>query len=177
MVVWFKHLPEVKRDLSQWTPFIQQAWYRTHYMKFVYGLQLMLFAIPFLFETSFSHFGMQYLILLWIAVFIIHESLHILVVKKDGDISLTFSGIFFWLTTNAVLSKRKYLVFMSLPFIVLTVIPGVASFYVSGDIKAVFLFICWINAVISGSDIYNSILILMKPKKAVFCNGYYQINR
>ena len=45
---------------------------------------------------------------------------------------------------------------MSLPFIVLSVVPAVISFYISGNIKSIILFICWINAIISASDIYNS---------------------
>ena len=107
--------------------------------------------------------------------FFIHEVLHILVVNSKGDISLTFKGIYFWLNTNAILSKRRYWVFMSLPFIVLTVIPAIASFFVSGDIKSLIIFISWYNLIISSSDIINSVLILMKPNKSVFCRGYYRV--
>nr|WP_240515881.1 metalloprotease family protein [Bacillus cereus] len=71
-----------------------------------------------------------------------------------GDISLTCSGIFFWLNTNAILSKAKFWIFMSLSIIVLSVIPAIISSFVSGNIKSILLFVCWINAIISASDIY-----------------------
>lgn len=64
---------------------------------------------------------------------------------------------------------------MSLPIVVLLVVPAVMSFFVLGNIKSIMLFICWLNTFISASDIYNSILIAIKPKNAVFCNGYYQV--
>ncbi len=98
-----------------------------------------------------------------------------LVIHNKGDTSLTFSGIFFWLNTNAILSKKRYWIFMSLPFIVISVVPAVMSLYISGNAKSILLFICWINGFISASDIYNSFLIAIKPKNSVFCRGYYQV--
>ncbi|MGE6401544.1 DUF3267 domain-containing protein [Bacillus cereus] len=163
-------------DFSEWTPFIQNNWYRKHYMKFVYLLQLIIFLIPYFFETGFTHINIFYLIIIGIFVFIIHECLHIFVISKKGDISLTCSGRFFWLNTNAILSKTRFWVFMSLPIIVLSVVPAVVSFYVSGNMKSIILFVCWINAIISSSDIYNSFLIAIKPKNSVFCRGYYKVN-
>ncbi|MED3281247.1 metalloprotease family protein, partial [Bacillus thuringiensis] len=62
--------------------------------------------------------------------------------------SLTFSKRFFGLNTNAVLSKTRFWVFMSLPIIVLSVVPAMMSFFVSGNIKSILLFICWINTFI-----------------------------
>lgn len=144
-------------------------------MKFVYLLQFIIFLIPFIFETPFSQMNMFTLIVIGIVVFIIHESIHIAIIKKKGDISLTFSGIFFWLHTNAILSKKRFWFFMTSPFLVLTVIPAALSLFTSGDFQSILLFISWINAFISGSDIINSILIAIKPKNAVFCNGYYQV--
>lgn len=145
-------------------------------MKFVYLLQIIIFLIPFFFETSFNHINIFYLIPLGIFVFLIHKSLHIVVINKKGDISLTFSGLFFWLSTNAILSKKRFWIFMSLPIIVLSVVPAFISFYVSGNLNAILLFVCWINAVISSSDIYNSFLIASKPKNTIFCRGYYLVN-
>lgn len=144
-------------------------------MKFVYLLQIIIFLIPYFFEIGFTHINIFYLILIGIFVFIIHECLHILVLNKKGDISLTCSGIFFWLNTNAILSKARFWVFMSLPIIVLSIVPAVMSFYVSGNMKSIMLFICWINTFISASDIYNSFFIAIKPKNSVFCRGYYQV--
>lgn len=175
IITWFRHLPQISMNLAEWTPFIRSNWYRKHYMKFVYLLQIIIFLIPFFFETGFSRINIIYLILVGIFVFLVHECLHILVISKKGDISLTFSGMYFWLNTNATLSKMRFWVFMSLPFIVLSVVTGVLSFYVSGNIKTILLFICWFNSFISASDIYNSFLIAMKPKNSFFCRGYYQV--
>ncbi|SCL97170.1 Group-specific protein [Bacillus wiedmannii] len=146
-------------------------------MKFVYVLQIIIFLIPYYFGASFTHINIFYLIILGILVFIIHEYLHVIVINKMGDISLTCSGIFFWLNTNAILSKTRFWIFMSLPIIVLSVIPGIISSFVSGNFKSILLFVCWINAIISASDIYNSLLIAIKPKQSIFCRGYYKVKK
>jgi len=175
MMLWFRHLPKVSMDLSQWTPFIKNQWFRKHYMKFVYLIQVILLFIPSYFSTGFSHIHTFALILTGILVFILHEFLRIFVIKNKGDISLTFSGIFFWINTNAVLSKGRFWVFMSLPFIMLSVFPFILSFYVSGDLRLILLFISWINTLISASDIINSFLIALKPKNTLFCRGYVRV--
>ncbi|MGH0924465.1 DUF3267 domain-containing protein [Bacillus pacificus] len=162
-------------DLSEWNPFIQNNWHRKHYMKFVYVLQIIIFLIPNYFGASFTDLNIFYLIIIGILVFIIHECLHIIVINNKGDISLTRSGVFFWLNTNAILSKARFWTFMSLPIIVLSVIPAIISSCVSGNIKSILLFVCWINSIISASDIYNSLLIAMKPKHSIFCRGYYKV--
>ncbi|MGM7428888.1 DUF3267 domain-containing protein [Bacillus pacificus] len=162
-------------DLSEWNPFIQNNWHRKHYMKFVYVLQIIIFLIPNYFGASFTDLNIFYLIIIGILVFIIHECLHIIVINNKGDISLTRSGVFFWLNTNAILSKARFWTFMSLPIIVLSVIPAIISSCVSGNIKSILLFVCWINSIISASDIYNSLLIAMKPKYSIFCRGYYKV--
>ncbi|WP_460012317.1 DUF3267 domain-containing protein [Lysinibacillus sp. CTST325] len=162
-------------DLSKWTHFIQNNWYRKHYMKFVYLLQIIIFLIPYFFGIRFTHINIFPLIIIGIFVFIVHECLHILVINKKGDISFTFSGIFFWLNTNAILSKTRFWVFMSLPFIVLSIVPGIMSFFVSGNVKSIILFVSWINALISSSDIVNAFLIAIKPKNSIFCRGYYRV--
>lgn len=144
-------------------------------MKFVYVLQIIIFLIPNYFGVSFTDLNIFYLIIIGILVFIIHECLHIIVINNKGDISLTRSGIFFWLNTNAILSKARFWTFMSLPIIVLSVIPAIISSFVAGNIKSILLFVCWINSIISASDIYNSLLIAMKPKHSIFCRGYYKV--
>ncbi|MBE4909868.1 DUF3267 domain-containing protein [Bacillus luteolus] len=162
-------------DLSEWTPFIKNNWYRRHYMKFVYLLQIIIFLIPHFYTAEFTNINLFLLIIVGILVFVFHEWLHILVITKKGDISITFSGIFFWINTNASLSKGRFWVFMSLPFIVLSVVPVIISFYVSGNIKLILLFVGWFNTLISSSDIINSFLIAFKPKNTVFCRGYYRM--
>lgn len=146
-------------------------------MKFVYLLQIIILSIPYFFGAGFTRINLFYLIIIGMIVFAIHECLHVLVVYKKGDVSLTFSGIFFWLNTNATLSKTRYWLFMSLPFLVLSIVPAITSFYVSGNIRSILLFVCWINTFISGSDIYNSFLIAIKPKNSFFCRGYYQVKQ
>lgn len=177
MIIWFRHLPRISMDLVEWTPFIKNNFLRAHYMKFVYLLQMTIFLISLFFDVWSSSIHIFALISISIFIFIIHECLHILVINKKGDISLTFRGIFFWLHTNAVLSKTRYWMFMSLPLIALSVVPVIVSFYVSGDIKSVLLFVSWLNLLISGSDIINSFLIIIKPKNSVFCRGYYRVEK
>ncbi|MGZ9586683.1 DUF3267 domain-containing protein [Paenibacillus marinisediminis] len=163
-------------DMSEWTPFIQNDWFREHYMKFVYLLMAIFILSPMCFEGGFTFLANIPLIPIVVLVFILHEINHILVVYTKGDISLTFKGIFFWLNTNATLSKTRFWVFMSLPFIVLSVVPGIAAFFVSeGTIKSLLFFICWINLIFSSSDVINSLLILIKPNQSVFCKGYYRV--
>lgn len=177
LIIWFRHLPQLSMDLLEWTPFIKNNWFRKNFMKFVYLLQLFIFLMSRYFNAWDSPINIFVLILIGIFVFIIHESLHILVINKKGDISLTFRGTFFWLHTNAVLSKMRYWLFMSLPLIALSVVPAIVSIYVSGNIKSIVLFISWINLLISSSDIINSLLIAVKPKNSVFCRGYYRIEK
>lgn len=155
-------------------------WFRKNYMKFVYLLMLAIFLAPNLLGEGFSFistFTLLTLLLIIVAVFIVHEFLHVLVIHNKGDISLTVKGIFFWINTNAILSKKRFWIFMSLPIIVLSVLPGIISCYSSGSIKSLMLFIGWVNLIISSSDIVNSFLILIKPNKTVFWRGYYQVKQ
>ncbi|MEK4762183.1 DUF3267 domain-containing protein [Viridibacillus sp. FSL E2-0187] len=177
MILWFRHLPQISMDLVEWTPFIKNDWFRKNFMKFVYLLQIIIFLMSLFFDAWSVPIDTFALILIGIFVFIIHESLHIVVINKKGDISLTFRGIFFWLHTNAVLSKTRFWIFMSLPLIGLSVVPAIVSFYVSGNIKSILLFVSWINLWISSSDIINSFLIVIKPKNSVFCRGYYRVEK
>ena len=177
MIMWFRNLPSIRMDLSEWQPFIQNTWFRKHFMKFVYLLMVVFgLATYWYYGGNFNQLTKYPIILIIVLVFLLHEVLHILVVNKKGDISLTFKGIYFWLNSNAILSKRRYWVFMSLPFIALTVVPAIASFFVSGDIKSILIFISWYNLITSSSDILNSVLILMKPSKSMFYRGYYRVN-
>ncbi|WP_391116822.1 DUF3267 domain-containing protein [Psychrobacillus sp. L3] len=174
MIVWFRHLPQIRMDVEEWKPFIQHAWFRKHFMKVVYLLMVAFFLAPIWFGVSLAQLTNFPLLLIILLVFVIHEALHMLVIHKKGDMSLTFRGIYFWIHTDAILSKKRYLVFMSLPFIGLSIIPAITSSFVSGDLKVLLLFISWFNLIISASDIVNSILILLKPNQSVFCRGYYR---
>ncbi|MFK3937495.1 DUF3267 domain-containing protein [Alkalihalobacillus sp. NPDC078783] len=160
---------------SEWKPFIKNEWFRIHYMKFVYVFQFLVLSIPFLMGASFSQLNMFSIFLLAIGTFITHEWIHIVTVYKKGDMSLTFKGIFFWLHTNAVLSKPRFFLFMSSPFTFLTIVPGTLSLFTSGELQVIMLFVCWINTFYSASDLFNSVLILLKPRNSKFYRGFYKV--
>ncbi|GEM_PF-4483884 len=42
MILWFRHLPKSNIDLAEWNPFIKNNWFREHFMKFVYLLQIII---------------------------------------------------------------------------------------------------------------------------------------
>lgn len=177
MIIWFRSLPQQKLDQTEWRPFIENRWFFTHYMKFVYLLMAGFILLPYIagYISNYSIRVNPIYVLLIIPVFIVHEIIHILVIYSKGDISLTFKGMHFWLNTNATMSKARFWVFMSLPYLLLSVVPGTAAWLVSGSIRSVLLYVSWLNLILSGSDIVNSFLIAIKPGKSVFCNGYYRI--
>lgn len=177
MILWFRHLPQLSIDMSEWHPFIKNHWFRNHYMKFVYLLQVIILFIPNFIGGWFPHINTFILILAGVLVFVSHEILHIMVIIKQGDISLTFKGIFFWIHTDAILSKARFWVFMSLPFVTLSMLPFILSFVSSEDIKSILLFVSWINTLISASDIINSFLIAIKPKNSEFRRGFYRLKQ
>ena len=71
------------------------------------------------------------------------------------------------------MSKKRFWLFMTLPLLVLTLIPIFVLPFISGVTFEVLMYILWINTIIAGSDIINSILIAMKPANVKFCRGYY----
>lgn len=176
MIYLFKPFPSSDMDFSNWIPFIKRVWFRTHFMKFVYSLQVVLvLASMMLGVWNFANWLIKSII--FISVFIVHELLHILVVYKIGDISLTHSGIFFWLNSNAIMSKTRFWLFMTLPLLGLTILPIFVLPFTRGVAFDVLMYILWINAIIAGSDIINSILIAVKPSNAKFCRGYYVVEK
>lgn len=172
MLYFFKPLPPNDIDFSNWRPFIKNEWFRKHFMKFVYALQVVLILISGALGV-WNYTNIFIRIVVFIIVYVSHELLHILVVYKMGDISLTRSGIFLWLNSNAVMTKIRFWLFMTLPLIVLTIIPTILLLLVEGIIFDVLTYVLWVNAIIAGSDIINSVLIAIKPTNAKFCRGYY----
>lgn len=169
---FFKPLPPSDTDFSNYQPFIKNEWFRKHFMKFVYILQTILLLISVALDVwDFTNIFVK--VLVFVMVYVSHELLHILVVYRIGDISLTHSGIFLWLNSSAVMSKKRFWLFMTLPFLVLTIIPTILLPMVDGIVFDFLRFILWVNAIIAGSDIINSVLIAMKPTNATFCRGYY----
>ena len=175
LILWLKQLPFPQLDKTIWKPFIKHPFFRMHFMKFVYALQLLVLAIPFLSNNSFPSLSLPLLIAIYLIILVIHEYIHIVVIYSKGDISLTFRGTFFWLHTNAPLHKGRFLLFMSLPFFTLSVLPFLISFFVTNEVKALLLYISWVNTFLSSSDIINTFLIFIKPKDAIFCRGFYKL--
>ena len=66
-------------DFSKFQPFIKSEWFRKHFMKFVYTLQIVLILISMVLGIwNFSNWLIK--IAIFCLVFVIHELLHILVV-------------------------------------------------------------------------------------------------
>lgn len=175
MLYFMKPLPEGKIDTTDWEPFIKNQWFRNNFMYFVYCFQVALLISSIIFGVW--HFSNAFIkIGLFICTYVIHELLHMMVIYKVGDISITHSGIFLWITSGAILSKLRFLVFMALPFIGLTIVPAVVSVFISGEAKSIAIYIAWLNSIIAGSDIINSVLIAIKPNSSLFYRGFYKTN-
>ena len=114
MLLWFRDLPDVQLDDRKWRPFIQNHWFRIHYMKLVYMLMLGIYLMTYiLYETGFIqvinhtfYFCIKksvalivityaYKLSLVLMIFILHELLHIIVIYGLGDISLTHKEFIF----------------------------------------------------------------------------------
>lgn len=86
MFYLFKPLPPSDIDFSMYHSFIKHEWFRKHFMKFVYLLQIMLVLISMrLGVWNFSNWFIKMIV--FGLVFLTHELLHISVVCKIGDIS------------------------------------------------------------------------------------------
>ena len=173
MFYFMKPLPKGKIDTAEWNPFIKNQWFRNHFMYFVYCLQVVLVLLSSIYDVwDFSNILLKSV--LFIGTYLIHEFLHVAVIYKAGDISLTHSGIFFWITSGAVLSKLRFFLFMSLPFVGLTIVPTVLCCFIPERLRDVMVYIAWVNSIIAGSDIINSVLIAIKPRNSMFYRGYYK---
>lgn len=166
-------LPELRIDYNEYRPFIGNDWFRRNYMWFAYGLMIVLANVAF-FTGGLVAGNFLTKLLIFIAVYPIHELLHILVAAPKGDLYLTHSGLYLWLTPSSPMSKWHYWLFMTLPLILLTAVPAVGSLFAPTEVKPFLVYIAWINSVIAGSDIINSPLILIKPNSSVFYRGYYK---
>lgn len=191
MIIWFKNLT-LDKELIGWKPFIKNNWFRSHFMLSVYGLMFVWFIITRWFGSQiyrvqrgiFSQWFQNeilltvscivFFIVLYVLLYLCHEVLHIITIYRKGDISITHSGIFLWIHTNAILSKKRFWIFMTLPILVLSVIPFILCWFVSGYIQLVLFHFGLVNLIIASSDCINSVLILLKPNGAVFCRGFYR---
>ena len=113
--------------------------------------------------------------IIFVLVLAVHELLHMLVIYKIGDISVTFSALFVMVHSTATMSKKRYWLFVTLPLLVLTVIPIFILPFTDGVAFKLIRFIVWLNMCQSSFDIINSILVAIKPSSAIFNRGYYMI--
>ena len=174
MFYWLKPLPEADIDYEKYKPFISNNWFRQNFMYFVYLLQAMLVTLSILFGVwKFSNVFIK--LIVFLMVYFVHELLHISVVWRIGDISLTHSGIFFWLNSSAKMSKMRFLLFMSMPLLILSIVPMMIALISYGPVYQYMRYIAWINAIIAGADIINTFLIIIKPRNSVFYRGFYKI--
>ena len=176
MLYWMKPLPEADIDYEKYKPFISNNWFRQNFMYFVYLLQVFLVTLSISFGVwKFSNAFIK--LIVFLMVYLVHELLHISVVWRIGDISLTHSGIFFWLNSSAKMSKIRFLLFMSMPLLILSFIPMIIALFSDGFVYRYMRYIAWINAIIAGADIINTVLIIIKPRNSVFYRGFYKITK
>ncbi len=172
MIHWVKTMPPAKGDLTGYRPFIRNDWFRQHYMVFTYSLMVILTVLAFL-TCRCGEISILMRYLLPVAVFLVHELIHILVVYRIGELYMTHSGIYFWLQCDAKMRKGRFWLFMTLPLLTLTLVPAALLLLNTGAFRPYLLYIAWSNAIIASSDIINSPLILLKPNGSVFCRGFY----
>ena len=173
MIIANRKIPELNIDRSEYKPFIHNDWFRKHYMWFAYGLMVLILVIAMILRRL-SVGSLWMTALVYLAVYVTHEALHVLTVCQKGDVYLSRSGLYLWLTPDFPLSKWHFWFFISTPLLVLTGLTGVLSFFVPGEAARWLKFIAWTNAFTAGSDIINSVLVLVKPRKSVFYRGYYK---
>ena len=178
-------LPPDKQELSgrqsftnNRLPFINNRRFSERFMLYVYALQAALIVLS-AFLGVWRVFSLAVRVLLFCGVYAVHELLHLAVIWRTGDISITHSGIFLWITPGATLSKRRFFMFMSLPLLALTAAPAfvllLGAERLGGTAFDLIKYSACVNAIIAGADIINSILIAIKPRAAMFRRGYYTI--
>lgn len=185
MLYWFKQLPETKREGDGWEPFINTPWLNKNYNKLFKACMLIwIIALSLYAGTYYQSIRDNYTIIiiaaisvaLAFAVLAVHEALHILVVYRYGDVSLTrVKG--YWgmvgVDSAAELSKLHYLIFALLPTLLLTVCPLIISLFTTGFASYFLGFAALSN--ISPVDIINSIVVIRKPRGTVILSGYYKV--
>ena len=188
MIYWFQNLPPKSLYDDVWKPVIMYKWLRKSFMAAVYILQFVLLivfmiyvknyipnilnSVPVVIRISIPRSAI-YISL--IAMLVVHEILHIAVIFSKGDFSITFRHLFFWINTDAELSKFRYFIFICLPLFILSVIPFIISLFFYNNLTYVLRIIAFFNLIISSADVINAVFILPKPNKAIFCRGMYRI--
>ena len=177
MIYWFKNMPPKLTEFDDWVPLLQNDFLKKNHILIAQGLGviILLLGIKTMFSTAVELFN-QILIPIIIFILLLHESLHVLPVIKYGDISLNIKSGFFWVKTNAELSKKHQILYLSLPLIILSVIPLFLALFFSEQLKFLLIFISFINIACSTSDILNLFYVISKPNNSIFCMGNYRLN-
>ena len=190
MIYWFKSLPEKIIYDKELFPVVKNKWLRKNMVGLGTALALIIiianpFKITDFVLRRFANDGLNvsinivlmaaFIIFAFLFVIIGHEFLHILAVYGKDDMSVTLSlwGIF--VITNAELSKMRWLIFISLPLIILTILPLIISFLLPYDIAGLLRYFAVFNLGVSSLDIINTINIIFKPQNAIFWRGLYYL--
>lgn len=86
-----KPLPGKEAESETWIPLRDKEWLRKYFMVFVYILQSILLVASMKLGI-WNRFDIRVTLALLVFVFLMHELLHIAVVYRAGDISLTYHG-------------------------------------------------------------------------------------
>ena len=202
MIYWFKYMPEkiIQIPKDELFPVIKNEWVRKNYNLLANSLAIFIcIAIYLFFRDDLANIarislnvmpfsldttgGKILSVVIFVSIFalitlvisVIHELLHMAVVYGKDDMSVTLSKWGIFVTTNADLSKTQKFIVVSLPLIVLTVIPFIISFFMPSDIAGVVRYFAGFNFAFSAYDIITISQIISKPKNAVFWRGMYYI--
>lgn len=146
---------------------------------YAFGLGYSLSFFDNLFKT-----GIIFLILLGISYLIIiipHEFLHVLFYKTKDNVTINYNlwQLRFISYFDGIISKRRALILISTPFIILSIIPTIISYLLGFNL---FLYaLASANAIKSGIDVLNLILIFINvPNNSNLIinenNIYFEIN-
>lgn len=171
---FMKNVPSGGIDLSDWTYVIKNPLLKSKFS--IVALSLMGFILLTSIALGFWDFWKLYP-LLWIAVLtgVLHEAIHWATVFFKGDVSWGLNGRLPGIRTNAVMNKWHYLTFTLLPFVVLTIVPSIISFFPGEFGSSMLRFIAWVNFAVSGADIMRAVFIIPAPSNARFCRGCYKV--
>ena len=118
-------------------------------------------------------------IYLFILIFPLHELIHVLMLPNPNSaiVGLSLKKMVFYVTTEDVIRKNRFLLISLAPLFFLTVIPLFSLFFIQSSVIA---HIALLNMLGSGIDLRTSYYISRQPKGSVFLiNGselYSKVN-
>jgi len=197
MIYWFIELPPKPFDdnIKIWKLVIPYKWLRECFMAVVYLLQFVLVIVLMTYIRNYTpkydyDINSQSVILIYkifsyisnhrsiiyitiITMPVIHELLHIAVIFNKGDFSITFKHFFFWITSNAEMSKFRYFTFTFLPLFILAGIPFILSFFAFNTLAFIFRVIALYNLIISTA----SVLVFSNSSTVKYSEAYNNSNQ